>query len=52
MLTLDELKDRLLSYYDTELLIEELQIEAHELLDRFEDKLIQKYEQLEEAVDE
>lgn len=52
MLTLDEVCEKLLVRYDTELLVELLSIEAPELLDRFEDKLELHREAIEEALDE
>lgn len=39
-LTLEEVKERLLSTYDPEDFLEALDITAEQLLDRFEDKLI------------
>lgn len=47
-LTLDELRDKLLGQYDPDDLIEMLQISAEELLDRFEDKLINRFETLQD----
>jgi len=47
-LTLDELRDKLLDQYDPDDLIELLQISAEELLDRFEDKLINRFETLQD----
>jgi hypothetical protein len=47
-LTLDELRDKLLDQYDPDDLIEMLQISAEELLDRFEDKLINRFETLQD----
>jgi len=44
--TLNEICDILLIRYDTELLIELLQISAEELLERFEDKVSQNYDKL------
>ena len=41
-LTFDELREKLIVQYDIELLVELLQIEAEELLDRFEDRLMIK----------
>ena len=40
MLTLEEIKERILKLYDPDDLLEGLQITAEEILDRFEDKLI------------
>lgn len=55
-LTLEEVKERLLKTLDPDDLLEALQITSEELLDRFEDKLINRLDvfesELEEAVDE
>ncbi|MEK9700218.1 MAG: hypothetical protein VW270_30835 [Candidatus Poseidoniales archaeon] len=55
-LTLEETKERLLRFYDPDDLLEALQITAHEILDRFEDKLIKRldffYEEFEEQEEE
>jgi hypothetical protein len=48
MLTLEEIKERILKLYDPDDLLEGLQITAEELLDRFEDKLINRLDQFEE----
>jgi len=54
-LTLEEIKEKLLRFYDPDDLLEALQISSEEILDRFEDKLIKRldsfYEELEEEVD-
>jgi len=51
-LTLEEIKEKLLMFYDPDDLLEALQISSEEILDRFEDKLLRKldnfYEELEE----
>jgi hypothetical protein len=51
-LTLEEIKEKLLRFYDPDDLLEALQISSEEILDRFEDKLLRKleyfYEELEE----
>lgn len=56
MLTLEETKERILRVYDPDDLLEALQISAEEILDRFEDKLINRldqfYEELLEEEDE
>lgn len=44
MLTLEETKERLLTLYDPDDLLEALQISSEEILDRFEDKLIMRLE--------
>lgn len=55
-LTLEEVKERLLKTLDPDDLLEALQITSEEILDRFEDKLINRLDvfesELEEAVDE
>ena len=51
-LTMDETKERILSRYDAEDLLEALDISAEELLDRFEDKFINRLNFFEEEVDE
>lgn len=45
-LTLAELKDRLLATTNPEELLEKLDISSEELLNRFEDKLEERYEKL------
>lgn len=50
MLTMDEIRDKLLTQYDTELLLELLQINAEELLDRFDDKLEIHYAAITDAL--
>ena len=51
-LTQAEIVEKLLHRYDPEDIIELLDISAEELLDRFEDKVINRFEQLEEEVDD
>ena len=51
-LTLEEIKERILRFYDPDDLLEALQISAEELLDRFEDKLIRKLDQFQEELEE
>ena len=51
-LTMDEVIERILKRYDTEDLLEALDITSEELLDRFEDKFITRLQDFEEAVDE
>ena len=48
MLTLEAIKERILKVYDPDDLLEGLQITAEELLDRFDDKLINRLDQFEE----
>lgn len=43
-LTMEEIKERLLRTYDPEDFLETLEITSEELLDRFEDKLINRLE--------
>ena len=55
-LTLEEIKERLLKTLDPDDLLEALQITSEEILERFEDKLINRLDvfeaELEETVDE
>ncbi len=51
-LTLDEIKERILQYYDPDDLLEALQISAEEILDRFEDKLLRKLDGFQEELEE
>ena len=51
-LTLEEIKERLLRFYDPDDLLESLQITSEELLDRFEDKLINRLEKFEDDLEE
>lgn len=50
MLTLYELKEKLLTLYDPDDILMLLEIEAEELLDRFEDRLIINFNKLQEEV--
>lgn len=52
MLSLAELKERILHEYDIDLLVEILQITADELLDRFEDRLILKHDVFAQELDD
>jgi len=52
MLTLEEIKERILKTYDPDDLLEALQINAEELLERFEDLLILRLDQFEEELEE
>jgi hypothetical protein len=45
---MDEIKERVLRQYDVDDLVEALDISAEELLDRFEDKFINRLHQFEE----
>ena len=47
-LTMDEIKERVLKRYDADDILEALDISAEELLDRFEDKFINRLHQFEE----
>ena len=49
-LTMEEIKERLLQRYDPEGLVEALDLSSTELLDRFEDKLINRLESFEEEL--
>lgn len=51
-LTMDEVRERILKRYDAEDLLEALDISSEELLDRFEDKFINRLQVLEAEVDE
>ena len=51
-LTLEEIKERLLKTYDADDLLEALEITSEELLDRFEDKLINRLDIFEEELEE
>ena len=49
-LTMEEIKERLLQRYDPEDLVEALDLSSTELLDRFEDKLINRLESFDEEL--
>jgi hypothetical protein len=51
-LTLEEIKERLLHLYDPDDLLEALQISSEELLDRFEDKLIRRFDTFQEDLED
>jgi hypothetical protein len=51
-LTLEEIKERLLKTMDPDDLLEVLQITSEEMLDRFEDKLINRLEVFEVELEE
>ena len=51
-LTMDEVIERILKRYDAEDLLEALDISSEELLDRFEDKFINRLQVFEAEVDE
>ena len=51
-LTLEEVKERLLKTFDPDDLLEALQITSEEMLDRFEDKLINRLEVFEQELEE
>jgi len=51
-LTLEEIKERLLKTMDPDDLLEVLQITSEEILDRFEDKLINRLEVFEVELEE
>jgi hypothetical protein len=52
MLTLAELKERIVSTYDPELVTEVLELSTEQLLDAFEEKLIAKRYKFEDLEDE
>lgn len=49
-LTLNELKERIAKYYDTITLCEILQITEEELLERFEDRVFEHLDELQEEM--
>jgi len=51
-LTLEEIKERLLKIFDPDDLLEALQITSEQILDRFEDKLINRLDVFEEDLEE
>jgi hypothetical protein len=51
-LTLEEVKERLLKTFDPDDLLEALQITSEQILDRFEDKLINRLDVFEEELEE
>ena len=51
-LTLEEIKERLLKTFDPDDLLEALQITSEQILDRFEDKLINRLDVFEEELEE
>ena len=51
-LTMDEIKERILRAYDPDDLVEALEISADELMDRFEDKLINRLDRFEEDLED
>ena len=51
-LTMDEVIERILKRYDAEDLLEAMDISSEELLDRFEDKFINRLQVFEAEVDE
>ena len=51
-LTLEEIKERLLRFYDPDDLLEALQISSEEILDRFEDKLLRNLDEFQEDLEE
>ena len=50
-LTLEEVKERLLKTFDPDDLLEALQITSEQLLERFEDKLINRLEVFEQELE-
>ena len=51
-LTLGEMKEKLLKLYDPDDLLEAFEITSEQLLDRFEDKLINRFDLFEEEFKE
>ena len=51
-LTMNEIKEKLLERYDVDDLVEALAVTSEELLDRFEDKLINRLDGFEEDLKE
>ena len=51
-LTLEEIKEKILHLYDTDDLLEALQISSEEILDRFEDKLLRKLDEFTEELED
>ena len=49
-LIMDEIKERVLQRYDADDLVEALDVSAEELLDRFEDKFINRLDKFEEEI--
>jgi len=49
---IDELRERILQEYDVDLLCEVLEVSAEDILDAFENRLINKLELFEELVGE
>ena len=49
-LTMDEIREKILDRYDPDDLIDLLELTSEEILDRFEDKLINRLEQFEEEL--
>ncbi len=49
-LTMDEIREKILDRYDPDDLIEFLELTSQEILDRFEDKLINRLEMFEEEL--
>lgn len=49
-LIMDEIKERVLHRYDADDLVEALDVSAEELLDRFEDKFINRLDKFEEEI--
>lgn len=47
MLTLEELKERIVAQYDPDLIVEILEISTEELLENFENKLLDKRDKFE-----
>ena len=52
MYTLDELREKLLTRYEIDDIIELLDINSEELVDRFEDKVINRIEKIQREIEE
>tara|TARA_R100000781_G_C4018387_1_gene106176 strand:+ start:374 stop:541 length:168 start_codon:yes stop_codon:yes gene_type:complete len=52
MYTLDELREKLLTRYEIDDIIELLDINSEELVDRFEDKVINRIEKIQQEIEE
>jgi len=49
---MDEIREKILDRYDPDDLIDFLELTSEEILDRFEDKLINRLEQFEEELED
>ena len=51
-LTLEEIKEKLLEFYDPDDLLESLEITTEDILDRFEDRLILNFDKFHEEFED